>query len=187
MLHETVRLVHVVYASDHEKNNLLTFCLQELLHDGAPTSRTAVSKARLAAAFVGLELPVRVADGLDVSPVLHDNVLGGPLSRGNAIARHFADHKHAARRLCPCAPFDGASRQLAAEVDAWMDFSALLVRLPLPLLVQRTTQAVFCILALMCAQYCGSKASQALQGICRVVAHVLTNQQWDRRELQARW
>lgn len=100
---------------------------------------------------MGLELPVRVADGLDVSPVLHDNVLGGPLSRGNAIARHFADHKHAARRLYPCAPLDDATRQLAAEIDAWMDFPVLLVRLPAPLLVQRTTQAVFCTLDFICA------------------------------------
>ncbi|KAK9836198.1 hypothetical protein WJX81_008140 [Elliptochloris bilobata] len=44
-----------------------------------------------------------------------------PQELGNAVARCLA--ASAAARLYPRAPFDDASRQLAAEIDAWVDFA----------------------------------------------------------------
>lgn len=65
---------------------------------------------------------MRTADGLDASPVLHNGDLS--LSGSSAIARRLA--AGAAGRLYPRAPFDDASRQLAAEIDAWLDYGPTL-------------------------------------------------------------
>ena len=91
----------------------------ELVHDGSPAARSAVARSRLVAAFAGLPLPVRIDKELGAPPVLRRD--GADLCSGNAAARCLA--ASAAGRLYPRAPFDAASRQQAAEIDAWVDFA----------------------------------------------------------------
>ncbi len=151
-------------------SRLLTpLALQELVHDGSPASRTAVAKARVAAAFAGQDLSARVADGLDASPVLHAGDLS--LSGGNAIARRLA--ASAAGRLYPRAPFDDASRQLAAEIDAWMDYVPTLNMVRASNLSRSCTSS--CLAVRGCSMSACAAGGQRTQGAapCSLTVHTL--------------
>lgn len=115
----------------------------ELVHDGSPPSRSAVTRSRLVAAFVGLPLPVRIDKELSALPVLRRD--GTDLCSGNAVARCLA--ASAAGRLYPRAPFDDASRQLAAEIDAWVDFAGDRLQLVRGLGKRRCSAATAVLLA----------------------------------------